>query len=167
MVNGWPAVRLERRYAHSIERVWRAVTDPGEMRSWFPSTVAFEPAAGGTVTFSGDPNVADQSGTVIAYEPPRIFSFTWGDNEIHLSLESDGGAAARFSLTNVLAAENEAARNAAGWDVCLAELDKLLGGAQAHGPHSADAADWRACYDAYVKSRLPSGAPFPGQAESA
>jgi len=161
-VNGRPAVRFERRYAHSIDRVWRAVTDPDELRTWFPSAVIFEPVAGGAVTFSGDPNIDDLHGTVMAYEPPRLFSFTWGDSEIHLSLESDGEAACRFILTNVLAAENESARNAAGWEVCLGELDKLLDGADAQGPHSGSAANWQASYDAYLKSGMPSGAHIPG-----
>lgn len=165
-VDGRPAVRFERRYAHPLERVWRAVTDPLEMRTWFPSTVTFEPVVGGAVTFSGDPNVAEQHGTVIAYDPPRLFSFTWGDNEIHVSLESDGENACRFILTNVLAAENESARNAAGWDVCLGELDKLLTGEDPAGPHSGLAADWQISYDAYVTAGMPSGARIPGRASS-
>ena len=28
-------LRLQRRYAHSAERVWRALTDPAELARWF------------------------------------------------------------------------------------------------------------------------------------
>lgn len=160
-VDGRPAVRFERSYAHPIERVWQAATNPEELRLWFPSAVVFEPVVGGTVTFSGDPHIADQHGTVIAYEPPRVFAFTWGDNEIHLNLEPDGADACRFTLTNVLAADNESARNAAGWDVCLGELDKVLSGDESAGPHSESAADWQVLYEAYVKAGMPSGAHIP------
>ncbi len=36
-IDGRPALRFERRYRHPVERVWRAVSDPAEMASWFPS----------------------------------------------------------------------------------------------------------------------------------
>ena len=34
-IDGAPALRLERRLNHSIERVWRAVTEPQELARWF------------------------------------------------------------------------------------------------------------------------------------
>lgn len=34
--NGRPAVRFERTYAHSVDRVWAAVSDPEELAHWFP-----------------------------------------------------------------------------------------------------------------------------------
>ena len=30
-------MRFERHYDYPVERVWQAVTDPDEMRQWFPS----------------------------------------------------------------------------------------------------------------------------------
>ena len=34
-VDGRPALRFERRLKHSVERVWRAVTEPAELARWF------------------------------------------------------------------------------------------------------------------------------------
>ena len=31
-----PTLRFERHYDHDVERVWRAITDPDELRHWFP-----------------------------------------------------------------------------------------------------------------------------------
>ena len=72
--------------ADEIEAVLNAVTaDAGQ-------TVRLEPRVGGTVTFSGDPYSEGSTGTVLAYEPPSRLSFTWGPDELHLTLEpADGG----------------------------------------------------------------------------
>src|SRR5215212_2475411 len=40
--DGRPAVRFERRLAHPVEHVWRRLTEPEELRHWFPSSVEFE-----------------------------------------------------------------------------------------------------------------------------
>ena len=63
---------------------------------------------------------------------------------------------------HVLEARDAAARNAAGWTVCLAELEKHLRGDPADGPHSAAAEPWQEHYAAYVAAGVPSGAPIPG-----
>ncbi len=113
---GRPAVRFVRRYPHPAERVWAAVSEPAELRHWFPS--------------HGD--------------------------ELHLTVEPDGEGAV-LTLLNVLEARDAAARNAAGWTVCLAELDAHLG-----GPRGATAEPWPELYAAYVAAGVPSGAPIPG-----
>jgi uncharacterized protein YndB with AHSA1/START domain len=159
---GRPAVRFERAYAGSAERVWSAVTEPGELARWFPSSVTFEPRPGGTVRFSGDPNVADSEGTVLVFAPPTEFAFTWGGNDVHLEVRDDGAGRSRLTLVDVLSDASEAARNAAGWDVCLGVLDALLAGGDPAGPHSAAAADWQSRYDAYIQAGMPSGAAIPG-----
>jgi uncharacterized protein YndB with AHSA1/START domain len=158
---GRPAVRFVREYQHPIDRVWTAVTDPTELRSWFPSAVKFEMRVGGTVAFSEDPNVKDKTGVVLACDPPRRFAFSWGGDELHFDLEPVGSSACRFTLTNVLSERNTAARNAAGWAVCLAELDKHLAGQQTDGPHSPSALPWQPLYDEYVAAGLPDGAEIP------
>jgi uncharacterized protein YndB with AHSA1/START domain len=160
--DGRPAVRFTRRYPHPAERVWAAVSEPAELRHWFPSRVELEPRAGGRIAFSGDPNLPEEtSGTVLAYDPPRRLAFTWGGDELHLTVDPDGEGAV-LTLLNVLEARDTAARNAAGWAVCLGELDKHLRGDAADGPHSESAEPWRELYAAYVAAGLPSGAPVPG-----
>ena len=158
--DGRPAVRFERTFPHPVERVWRAISDPAELPSWFPSQVEYEPEVGSAVRFTGDPHAPGQEGSLLAWDPPRHLAFRWGQDELHFTLEEvDGGC--RFELVNVLSDPDAAARNAAGWHVCLAELDKVLRGEPTDGPHSATATEWQPVYDAYVAEGLPHGAPVP------
>ncbi|MGH3993115.1 MAG: SRPBCC domain-containing protein [Pseudonocardiaceae bacterium] len=50
-VGGQPAVRFQRRLAHPVERVWRAVTDPEQLGSWFPCRVEVDLRPGGPMRF--------------------------------------------------------------------------------------------------------------------
>ncbi|MDX6285740.1 MAG: hypothetical protein QOG53_1225 [Frankiales bacterium] len=159
--DGRPAVRFVRTYPHPIERVWAAVTDPDELSHWFPSRAEIELHIGGTVTFSGDPNTDDTKGTILVCQPPQRLAFTWGEDELHFELEPVGSGHCRLTLTNVLHEGNTAARNAAGWTVCLSELDKHLAGQHSDGPHSADAAPFQPYYEAYLAAGMPSGAVIP------
>ncbi|MGW6491495.1 SRPBCC family protein [Streptomyces sp. NPDC055056] len=160
--DGRPAVRFTRTYDHPAERVWRFVTDPDELAAWFPSRADLDLRPGGTVTFSGDPNMPESTGRVLAVEPHRHLSFAWGDDELHFDLEALDGGRTRFTLTNVLAARDTAARNGAGWDVCLAALDALARDEPSGGPHAGGLARWQEIYRGYLAEGVPSGAPVPG-----
>ncbi|MCU1458305.1 MAG: hypothetical protein JWL73_2397 [Actinomycetia bacterium] len=160
--DGRPAVRFVRTYPYPIERVWAAVSTSEELERWFPSSMAYEPEVGGTVNFSGDPHLHDNTGTVLAFDPPRKLAFTWGVNELHFELQPVGDQQCTFTLIDVLGAQNEAARNASGWTVCLGELDQQLAGLPHDGPHSETAPPFRPIYDGYVASGMPSGAEIPG-----
>jgi uncharacterized protein YndB with AHSA1/START domain len=37
IVDDRSALTFERRLSHSVERVWRAVTEPAELAHWFPA----------------------------------------------------------------------------------------------------------------------------------
>jgi uncharacterized protein YndB with AHSA1/START domain len=45
-IDGRPAVRFERRLPHSVERVWRAVSEPAELERWFPAAADWTLAPG-------------------------------------------------------------------------------------------------------------------------
>jgi uncharacterized protein YndB with AHSA1/START domain len=166
-VDGRPAVRFQRTYPHPPERIWSAITDPGELAHWFPSRVSLEPRVGGAIEFSEDPYVEPTSGRVMAYDPPRLLVYTWGTDELHFQLEPTDIGGCTLTFVNVLGVRDAAARNAAGWTVCLVELDKHVSGAVADGPHSATAEPWQPHYDDYVAAGMPSGAPIPGLREGA
>ncbi|MDJ0377800.1 SRPBCC family protein [Cryobacterium sp. PH31-L1] len=160
--DGRPAVRLERTLPYTAERVWRALTVPDESARWFPSTLTIEPRVGGTVTFAGDPNTPDSAGTVLAFTPLQLVAFSWGSNVLRFDLTAINSSECVLTLVDTLTAENEAARNAAGWDVCLAQLDVHLAGHESDGPHGASASSWQERYEHYVELGLPSGAMIPG-----
>jgi uncharacterized protein YndB with AHSA1/START domain len=161
-IDGRPAVRFERVYAHPLKRVWRAVTDPAELRHWFPSPdVSYEPRAGGEITLAGDPYAETPSrGTVLAWEPPHRFGFDWGEDELFFTLsETEGGC--RLELVNYLSTTGAAARNAAGWEVCLDELRKAIDDTPGDGAHGDETLDFRPVLDRYKAQGLPDDGWLP------
>ncbi len=160
-LDGRPAVRFVRTYPHPIGRVWTAVTTPEGLARWFPAQVEVDLRPGGIVTYRGDPYTEHRPGRVLVCDPPMHLAFTWGDDELTFQLESTEGGGCRFTLFDLLDGRDSAARNAAGWDVCLDALDRHLAGEPSDGPHSSAAMPWRPRYDAYVAAGLPSGAHIP------
>jgi uncharacterized protein YndB with AHSA1/START domain len=108
----------------------------------------------------------ESTGRVLAVDAPRHLSFSWGGDELRFDLEALDAGRTRFTLTNVLEAADTAARNAAGWEVCLTALDAADRGESFDGPHAGTLAPWKTHYDAYVEAGLPSGAPVPGMDEA-
>jgi len=119
---GRSVLRMERRLAHPVERVWRAVTEPAGLAAWFPATAEIDLRVGGTVTFGFGPD-----GTVTDVDPPRLVGFTWGDDHLRFELEPDG-AATVLHLVHTFADRGGAASFAAGWETCLAALALDLDG---------------------------------------
>ncbi|MFE2297229.1 SRPBCC family protein [Streptomyces sp. NPDC059445] len=160
--DGRPAVRFSRVHDHPADRLWRFLTDPDELVAWFPSRAEMELRPGGTITFSGDPHMPGSTGRVLAVDPPRRLSFEWGGDELRFDLEVLDGGRTRFTLTDVLAERNTAARNGAGWEVCLAALDRVARGEPTEGPRAGGIPAWKEIYEDYVAAGVPSGAPVPG-----
>jgi uncharacterized protein YndB with AHSA1/START domain len=126
------AVRFERHLAHPLERVWRAITDPEDLAAWFPDTIEGEFGPDAEVRFPkfiemGLPSV----GKVTEFDPPRLLAYTWGPSELRFELEPDGDGC-RLVFTDTLPRE-ETAKNAAGWEVCLQDLEARLAGTEPTG----------------------------------
>ena len=162
MVDDRPALRFERRLRHPVDRVWRALTDAPDLAQWFPDTVEADWREGGQVRFL-DHAEGGFTGAVLAFEPPRRLAYRWYTNELRFELEPDGDGATLLRLTALLSEREAAARDAAGWHVCLDRLAQALdtGDATAPGPDSTP--EWSALFDAYVAAGLPEGAPVPGR----
>jgi hypothetical protein len=100
-------------------------------------------------------------GGVTEFDPPHRFAFSWGRDHLRFELEPlDGGAACRLRFTHVLDQRDEAARNAAGWHLCLDGLARHLAGGPGVPPSTGPTDEWRALYDDYISRGLPAGAPI-------
>jgi uncharacterized protein YndB with AHSA1/START domain len=122
-----PTVRIERRFPHPIEKVWRAVTTPEHLGQWFPSPVEIDLQVGGALHFAAFEGDAAASGTVEALEPPRLLAFSWGTDRLTFELApADDGTA--FALTHSFDDRAGAASFATGWEMCLAGLRHVLAG---------------------------------------
>jgi uncharacterized protein YndB with AHSA1/START domain len=160
-IDGRPALRFERSLAQPVDRVWRAVSSPDELKRWFPATVTVDLRPGGAMSFElDDPHAPPTSGEVTEVDPPRLLAFRWGEELLRFELEPDG-AGSRLVFTHFLSEREQAARDAAGWDVCLRELGGLVAGEPATAPGTGATPEWRDLYERYVGRGLPSGAPIP------
>jgi uncharacterized protein YndB with AHSA1/START domain len=143
------ALRFERRFAHPAEKVWRALTDPAELRHWFPQVVEADLRPGGKMRFSPREGESYDAwdGEVTEFEPPRVFAFLWGTDVLRWELRSDGGGCV-LVFTDTFGELGKAARDGAGWHVCL---EALVGRLDGTDPPAAGR--WREVHPGYA-SRL-------------
>ncbi|HVX31845.1 MAG TPA: SRPBCC domain-containing protein [Solirubrobacterales bacterium] len=134
-VDGCPALLFERVLPHPPERIWAALTDTAEMFAWHPTPAEFEPRVGGRVVWDPKGHVADlPDSEVTAWDPPRRLGYTWTTletpNPDHLLWElhpHDDGCL--LVLLHTFDDRLKAARDGAGWHVCLDALAAALDGA--------------------------------------
>jgi uncharacterized protein YndB with AHSA1/START domain len=147
-LDGRDAVRFERRLPHPPERVWLAITDPADIEAWFPADIEGDlstPGAALRFPFREDEGPTED-GEVLESEEPRVLAFTWGDQVLRCELEPEGDGTL-FVFTHVLPRE-EAAKTAAGWQVCFEGLEaRLAGGSKA----AFDEDHWTELHEGYAK----------------
>jgi len=121
-------LRFERRLEHPPERVWRALTDPGELAVWLVAAAELEPRLDGAVTLRwvGD---ASATGRIVAWQPPEELAYTWDEGEgeslVRFSLTADGDGT-RVVLTHE--GIDSLSGFGAGWHAHLDMLEGLLDG---------------------------------------
>src|SRR5258708_32703670 len=97
-----PTLNFERQLKHPVETVWRAITDPRELKHWFPSTISGEFGLGAqlTFTFEDHDEIEPMRGEVTEYEPPRRLAFNWGAARLQSELQpaAGGGCGPRFTV---------------------------------------------------------------------
>jgi uncharacterized protein YndB with AHSA1/START domain len=127
-LEGRSALCFERALPYPPERIWRALTVHDELFNWHPTPFELEPVAGGAITYRPAPGGPEMpAGTVLAYDPPRRLAYTWGEDELRWELHPhDGGCL--LSLTHLFDDPFKAARDGAGWHLCLRALSSSLAG---------------------------------------
>ncbi|HEX3734519.1 MAG TPA: SRPBCC family protein [Solirubrobacterales bacterium] len=145
--DGKPALRFERVLRHPPERVWQALTEPEEESAWHPTPARFEPRVGGRVEYVPGGHVADMpDGEVTDYDPPHLLGYYWtadGVESNHLRFEirpHDDGSL--LTLTHTFEDRLKAARDGAGWHVCLNALADSLEATDSLEPVPQMTSDW-------------------------
>lgn len=155
-------LRFERRLAHSPEKIWRALTEAGELQHWFPAAIegAREPGAKLRFVFPGEGTPEEQKaqaeyegvagamdGEMLVYDPPRALEFSWAGEILRFELQPQE-AHTLLVFTHSFDEEGKAARDASGWEVCLGALAHRLGGRdmKAYAPEG-----FRELFDAYAR----------------
>lgn len=131
-VDGRPALRFERRLAHPVQRVWRAVSDPSELAVWMPAAADWTPERGEVFELEG------LSGEIIELDPPHLIAWTFAGQTFRFELSAEGEGCA-LVFTHVFDAETPTAQTAAGWECYFDQLDAHLAGGSlseqdAHNP---------------------------------
>jgi len=143
-------LRYERRLAHPRHRVWRAIVEDAELAAWFPTTIEGPRHAGAVLHFSfrqGEGQSFD--GEMLAFVPPSLMELRWADDVLRFELEpcGDGGDETILRLRVTFPEHGKAARDAAGWDVCL---EQLVAACEGTAPLGDPTARWRVLHPAYV-----------------
>lgn len=124
-------LRFSRRLAHPPEKVWRALTEPEHLAAWFPTTIEGDREAGAALTFAHPDGTGPAfTGTMTAYRPPSLMELEWGTDTLRFELRADGDGTL-LTLLDLFDEKGKAARDAAGWHVCLDLLRGHLDGAPA------------------------------------
>jgi len=143
-----PAVQLERYLPDPPDVVWQALTEPEQLRTWFPCEVTLRGGrweVGAALTFDFPAHMRlTYTGQVLEVDEPRSLAFTWGPSTLRFQLSADGDGT-RLVLIDELPSD-AAARNAAGWERCL---DRLAG--------TEPAPDgWRPLFERYAAEFEPA-----------
>jgi uncharacterized protein YndB with AHSA1/START domain len=148
-------LRFTRTLAHPVDRVWRAMTEPEHLAHWFPTTIEGERAAGASLRFSFPGAEAPPfEGEMLAFEPSSLMELRWGPDIVRLELRPTA-TGTHLTLLDTLDQRGKAARDAAGWHVCLDNLEAGLRGAPDAGEHPAS---WSEVHPRYVERFGPEAA---------
>jgi uncharacterized protein YndB with AHSA1/START domain len=144
--DGMGVLRYQRHLAHPPEKVWEALTAPAQLAGWFPTTVdgARKPGAPLRFRFEKAP-VDPMTGQMLTFDPPALLEFHWGDDHLRFELSEESGGT-RLDFTVTFPQFGKAARDGAGWHVCLDNLPLVL---DQQGPEPEE---WRAVHPRYVES---------------
>ena len=125
--DGRQVLRIRRFLPHPPEKVWRAVTEPAHLSSWFPATVTMTPRMGETITFASDGASPDGEGVVTELDEPRVFAFTWNGEAFRIEL-LPAAEGCELVFTHTFDDRVNAGSFATGWHACLDAMEAGLDG---------------------------------------
>jgi uncharacterized protein YndB with AHSA1/START domain len=144
-----------RKLAHPREKVWKAITEGEHMQHWFPDEMRGERAVGAHLEFVPDGHEDLKfEGEMLAFEPPSLMEFLWGEDTIRIELASDGDGTV-LTLVDTFTELGKAARDGAGWHVCLDNLVHHLDGTEADVDQETR---WKGLNQEYIDALGPAAA---------
>jgi uncharacterized protein YndB with AHSA1/START domain len=147
-------LRFVRNLPHPPERVWRALTESEHVDAWFPSSIEGERRVGARLRFPfRDDEGPTLEGEMLVYDEPRLLEFRWDDELLRFELAPAGDGCV-LTFVNTFDDIGKAARDAAGWHVCLAVLGLHLAGEDA----SKWDERWKPVHERYVEVFGPEAA---------
>ena len=150
----WTLV-LVRDLRHPPAKVWKALTDPEQLREWAPFESDRNLGAVGTAKLStvGTPAPHVSETRVKRADAPRVLEFTWGEQNLRWELEPLGSGGTRLTLWHNID-RRFISMGAAGWHICLDVLDHLVAGqpiGRIAGPEAMKFEGWQRLNAEYAK----------------
>jgi len=124
----WTLV-LVRDLRHPPAKVWKALTDPEQLREWAPFDSDRNLGAVGAAKLStvGTPAPHVTETRVKRADAPKALEYSWGGNDIRWELEPLPGGGTRLTLWHDID-RGFISMGAAGWHICFDVLDRHLAG---------------------------------------
>jgi len=154
---------LVRELRHPPERVWRALTDPAQLREWAPFVVDGSLGTVGSVNLTWVGNPTPLATKVTRAGAPKVLEYA----DIRWELEAISGGT-RLTLWHNID-RRFISWGAAGWHICFDVLDYLLSGTPIGPIAGGDAmkfAGWQRLNAEYAKQfgvETPNWAPKQAQ----
>jgi uncharacterized protein YndB with AHSA1/START domain len=146
-----------RRLNKPVAKVWAALTVPERIADWF-TEMSFKPEArlGADVELAfDDPPYRMTRGKVVAFDPPRLFAWTWPEDDhpnsiVRCELEPDGdGCVLTFSQSGM--GTKWLTGTAAGWHTFLEGIEAAADGVRTVAGIEAEKAR-RPVYEAQLRA---------------
>lgn len=121
------ALRLARVFDATSARLWEALTTDSQMSTWYPTQVEIDPRLGGTVTLTF-PGAEPEHVSVLDLVEERVLELGADGDSVRFELDPQPGrGGTRLTLIASVAPDGAHAANlAAGYDLCLDQLQTLL-----------------------------------------
>jgi uncharacterized protein YndB with AHSA1/START domain len=150
----WTLV-LVRDLRHPPAKVWRAITDPEQLREWAPFDSDRSLGAVGTAKLStvGTPAPLVTETHVKRADAPHVLEFSWGEQDLRWELEPRDAGGTRLTLWHNID-RRFISMGAAGWHICFDVMDQLLAGqpiGRIVGPEAMKFDGWRRLNAEYAK----------------
>jgi uncharacterized protein YndB with AHSA1/START domain len=150
----WTLV-IVRELAHPPAKVWKALTNPDDLREWAPFEADRNLGTVGTakLTTVGAPVLHVTDSQITRADTAKTLEFTWGGQDIRWELEPLGNGGTRLKLWHNID-RRYIAMGAAGWQISLDVLDRLLSGdpiGRMVGPDAMKFGGWKQLFAEYTK----------------
>jgi uncharacterized protein YndB with AHSA1/START domain len=124
----WTLV-VVRDISHPPAKVWKALTDPAQLREWAPFDSDRDLGTEGPakLTTVGAPSSQVSEIRVKRADAPRLLEYTWGGQDLRWELEPLGRNGTRLTLWHNID-RRFVSMGAAGWHICLDVLERLVSG---------------------------------------
>jgi uncharacterized protein YndB with AHSA1/START domain len=178
--DGWTLV-FTRDLRHPVEKVWRALSERGQLREWAPYVPDRDLTSEGPAILGmldADGTEQPMTGSVLRVEPPRLLEHAFGSDVLRWELLPTAEGT-RLVLRHSFADGAWSSALAAGWHICLDVADALLAGAPFGPVVGTKALDygWNGLNEQYAAvlgvpparpwESAPESAPGSGEPESA